>query len=646
MPCWPPRSSTSAPWPSRRSRPACARQDTPWCDTLGRVNDRVEDFDWPRPYALPGGTIKRSLILLGRGLRSQKRSAAIAIAASSAYGVGVVASGWALGQVVDRVAVPAIQEGTVARGTILGAGLILIAIGLFTAVGVALRRIYAGITALGVLAGHRKVVTRQYLRLPMTWHRRHPTGQLLSNAHADAEAATDVFHPVPVALGVLVMILFASGAMLAADLIIGLIGVSVLPLILLVNGIYRTRMTPAITEVQARRATVADVAHESFEAATIVKALGTEHLEAARYATATDDLRAANVRVGKIRSVFDPIIDLLPGLATLDVLTVVGYRAQAGLVDVGDIVTAAYLLTVMAFPVRAIGFVLGDLPRSLVGHQRISRVADASGYLAHGTSTLEGGGGIDVGVHGVSLEVRDEVGAPPVALLREVTFRVPAGDTVAIVGTTGAGKTTLMDVVARLTDPTAGHITYNVLDVRDLSEEARTSAVAYVSQAPFIFEDTIRNNVDLEGTASDAEVWEALEVAQAHGFVSDLPQGMDTVVGERGASLSGGQRQRLAIARALVRRPELLILDDATSAIDPVVEQHILAGLRRMGGGATVLIVAYRTSTIVLADWVLHLEDGGIVDRGTHAELLARAPGYAEIVTAYARDRAQREARA
>lgn len=602
----------------------------------------------PRPYTLPGGAVKRSLLLLGRGIRSEKRTATIAIIASSAYGLGVVASGWGLGQITDRVVVPAIQTGTVEVTTVLGAGAILIAIGILTAAGVSLRRIFAGMTALGVQAGHRRVVTRQYLRLPMSWHRRHPTGQLLSNADADAEAASDVFNPVPFALGVLVMILLASAAMLSADLVVGIIGVSVLPLILIVNGVYRTRMTPAITKVQAQRAKVADVAHESFEAATIVKALGTEALEARRFAAETDELRAANVRVGKIRSVFDPIIDLLPSLATLAVLTVGAVRARADLVDVGDIVTAAYLLTVMAFPVRAIGFVLGDLPRSLVGHDRISRVADARGYLRDGRRPLPGAGGIDLTVEGISLAVQDEIAGPHIPLLHDISFTVPAGATVAIVGSTGAGKTTLMDVVTRLTDPTSGSVQYNGIDVRELTDEARTGAVAYVSQSSFIFEDSIRNNVDLstDSHMNDDEVRQALRIAQADGFVSELPEGIHTIVGERGASLSGGQRQRVAIARALVRRPRLLILDDATSAVDPVVEQAILAGLRELTGGATVLVVAYRTSTIVLADWVVHVEGGRVADVGRHEELLARDPGYAEIVTAYARDREQREARA
>jgi len=599
-----------------------------------------------RAYALPGGALRRSLLLIGRGLAAEKRTFAIAIVGSTVFGAMLVASGWVLGLITDHVVIPALAGNGVSTTQIWQAGLALAGIGLVTAVSVAVRRVYAGRGAFDVQAGHRRQVTRQYLRLPMSWHRQHPTGQLLSNANADAEAAGWVFQPLPFALGVLVMIGIASVAMLSADPITGAIGVAVLPLVLVINAVYRRFVNPAITDVQHQRAVVADGAHESFEASAIVKSLGTEDLEEQRFARVADDLRAANVRVGKIRAVFDPTIEFLPSLATLGVLAVGAMRIDAGLMNTGGVVTTAYLLTIMAFPVRAIGFVLGDLPRSLVGHARISRVVDARGYLTEGSGELDSRGGMHLAADQVTLSVprREADGTQGTQdLLSEVSFTVEPGQTLAVVGSTGAGKSTLIDVLARLADPTSGAVRYDGVDAREISSDYRTRAVALVSQQAFVFEDTVRANVTLEQSDdwTDEDVWAALRVARAEEFIRALPDGLDTVLGERGTSLSGGQRQRLAIARALIRRPRLLLMDDATSAVDPVVEQQILRGLGEHVGGVTVVLVAYRTASIAMATQVMHLEGGRVVDRGTHQELLARDPGYREIVTAYQVQREQ-----
>ena len=592
-------------------------------------------------YALHGGSLRRSMSLIGRGIASQPKTFTIAIATSAIWGLSFVAVGWLLGRLTDTVVVPALTSGDIGTGTIVGAGLMLLGLAVTSAVTVATRRIWAGIGSLDVQAGHRRHVTQQYLKLPMSWHRAHPTGQLLSNANSDAECAGIVFMPLPFALGVLVMVVGATGAMLASDVVLGLIGLTVLPLVLVVNAVYRRWMTPAITQVQAERAHVSDVAHESFEAATIVKSLGTEQREEDRFAAAADRLRRANVRVGRVRSVFDPVIDLLPALATLAVLVVGVHRVSAGVIETGAVVTAAYLLTILTFPVRAIGFVLGDLPRALVGHDRVARVVDAGGHLEEGNVVLSGAGGLHLETEHVHLEIAR--GTERRALLTDVSLVVPPGGTLAVVGATGAGKSTLVDVLLRMTDPTDGVVRYDGVDVRALSDAARTGAAALVAQSAFVFEDTVRANITLadpdDRAFTDEAVWEALRLARADGFVRALPGGLDEVVGERGTSLSGGQRQRIAIARALVRQPRLLVLDDATSAVDPEVEQAILANLRQQA--CTVVVVAYRTATIALADRVLHLEGGRVIDVGTHTELLARDAGYAEIVTAYARDRSE-----
>jgi ABC-type multidrug transport system fused ATPase/permease subunit len=228
-------------------------------------------------------------------------------------------------------------------------------------------------------------------------------------------------------------------------------------------------------------------------------------------------------------------------------------------------------------------------------------------------------------------------------VLHDVSFEVPAGRTVALVGPTGAGKSTIASLAARLVDPAAGTVGIDGVDVSTLDQASLAGTVALVPQVPFVFDDTVRGNVTLDRAGVDDEAaWQALRTAQAEGFVSALPQGLATTVGERGTSLSGGQRQRLTLARALAGTPRLLVLDDATSAVDPRVEAAILSSLRG-GAGASILVVAYRRATIALADEVVYLEHGRVVARGTHADLLATVDGYANLVTAYEKADAERE---
>ena len=599
--------------------------------------------------ALQGSAARRSAALVWRGMRAHPRTYLAAVGTSALFGALTVTVSRVLGAVTDQVVVPALAGSQAAQGRIWGAGAVVAAVALALAVSVAGRRIFAGIGVADIQADHRRAVTRQYLRLPMPWHRRHPTGQLLSNAGSDVEAATGVFNPLPFALGVVVMIVVATVALLRTDVWLAIAALVVLPLAVVANLVFQRRMTPAITRAQQLRAEVADVAHESFEAASLVKSLGTEDREDARFADRARALRDANVRVGVVRAVFDPVIDLLPNLGTLLVLLVGTQRVAAGAIGTGDVVAAAYLLTLLAVPVRAFGWVLGELPRGLVGHDRISRVLDAQGVPVEGGRRLpHAGGGADVRLRGVHLQVPAAHG--DVELLHDVDLHVTPGRTLAVVGPTGSGKSTLVGLVPRLADPSLGAVEIDGCDVREITPADLAAQVGYVSQSAFVFEDTVRGNVALTdpgdpGAPDDEQVWAALAAARVDDVVRALPGGLDAPLGERGANLSGGQRQRLALARALVRRPRVLVLDDATSAVDPAVERAILTGLRPAADepGPTVLLVAYRMSSVLLADEVVHVDGGRVVDRGTHAELLARDPGYRELATAYERESQRRE---
>ena len=588
------------------------------------------------------GTLVGGLRVVAMGVRQEPGIFGLAVGGAALYGVATAGGGWLLGRITDQVLTPAFAARSISTARLLETVGLLSLVALLTAIGVVVRRAAAGMAMYRLQARYRRDVTGAYLRLPLSWHHRHPTGQLLSNANADVEAMWQVMAPLPMGLGVIILVLVAVAAMLAADPVLALVGLLVIPLVVWLNAVYQRRMSPLVTRAQQLRAEVSAVAHESFDAAVVVKAMGREPAETQRFSAAADRLRDANVAVGRLRGLFDPAIEALPTIGTLAVLAAGTYRVRSGGAGTGDVVQVAYLLSLLAFPVRAIGWVLGELPRSVVGWSRVSAVLRATGELGYGTAALPAGGAAGLGLDRVSYAYTgaDDERLP---VLHDVTLDVAPGRTVAVVGPTGSGKSTLASLMVRLVDPADGRVLLDGVDLRELPRGGVAAAAALVPQTTFVFHDTVRGNVTLgDDDLDDEQVWRALRLVRADRFVAALPDGLDAVVGERGATLSGGQRQRVALARAVVRRPRLLVLDDATSAVDPRVEAEILAGLRQAGDDTTVVVVAYRKATIALADEIAYVEHGRLVARGRHEQLMASVEGYQRLVTAYEDDAEQR----
>ncbi|HSL10418.1 MAG TPA: ABC transporter ATP-binding protein [Actinomycetota bacterium] len=594
------------------------------------------------PRTTPHPTAGRGLFLRGMALvvtyvRLHPAPFAASVTGSLLFAASSIALTTTLGRATDEVLRPAFRGELDRRDLWLSIGALML-FGTLRAAGIMFRRYYSGVAGERVMATLRNRVADRYRRMQLQYHRETPTGELLAHMEADVKAAVDVFWPVPFATGVIALTVFAMIALLVADPWLALVGLFLFPSLALMNHAFAKRMQEPARRAQEWIGEVSSVAHESIDGALVVKTLGREEAETQRLAEKAENLRKERVTAGYLRATFDAGLEALPTLATALLLAVGAWRVSTGTITPGELVGFVALFGLLSWPMRFIGWILAELPRAVVGYARLEDVFRQEPRVvppAKPVTLPDGPLGVEV------KDVRHVFDGQVV--LDGVTFEVQPMESVAIVGPTGVGKSTLAQLLVRLADPYEGIVRVGGVDLREADPAQLRRDVAIVFQESFLFATTVRENIALDPDVSEGEVVRSAMIASADRFVRELPHGYETVVGERGHSVSGGQRQRIALARALARGPRVLILDDATSSVDPTIEADILAALRRELS-TTLIVIAYRLSTITLADRVIFLEDGKVKATGTHDELMATMPGYRAIIQAYERKAAEQVA--
>jgi ABC-type multidrug transport system fused ATPase/permease subunit len=578
-------------------------------------------------------SIRLGLRLIVRFVRQHPAPFVLSLIGGVGWAVMLVAASEVLGWVTDNVIEPAFGTGLDTRDLWIGV-VALVVVGVLRGLTVVMRRWFGSITEARMQRSLRSQVSDKLLVMRMGSYRSRPTGTLLATSDVDVTTACQMLMPLPFSLGVVALVVVALGSLWRSDPAFALVALLLFPALAWLSRYYTNRIHEPAARVQQRLGEVSAIAHESFDGVMVVKTLAREEAESERFDAASQRLADERIGLARMTAVFEPMITMLPNLGMVVLLVAGAVRIESGGASVGDLVQAVALFGWLAFPMRVVGFLFQSMPRAVVS---IARIDD---LLAEPDDPQLGGptgsspvpntqlpdGPLSLELDGVGFAF----GGEPV--LSGVSFRAEPGEVLALVGSTGSGKSTLVGLLAHLDEPTSGRILVGGVPSDRLDAAELRGAVSVAFQESYLFAESVADNVALGREVGPDGVRRLLQRAMASSFVDALPRGIGTVVGERGVTLSGGQRQRVALARALAGEPRVVVLDDATSAVDPVIESRILESLR--GGDTTMLIVAHRLSTILLADRVVHLDRGTVKGVGTHQQLLAD-PDYVALVTAY-----------